>query len=254
VPIEKVGLVEECHQGTLLLDEIGDLSPEAQTGLLRFLQEGEVRPLGSSRTIKVDVRIISATNQDLEKVMEAGSFREDLYDRLNGVTLWVPPLRERRGDILLLVEYFIHNYCELHDETPKRMTKEALDYLMSYPWPGNVRELEHTISRAIILSAGKGLIRLKDLELPGVPSKRAVKEEDLPLDIQKKLGGIRLKPRQKEILKLALEKGPVSSRQLSSQFKVSEQMIRKDLKLLLEKDLLEKNGTTKGTYYILRKS
>ena len=125
---------------------------------------------------------------------------------------------------------------------------------MSYCWPGNVRELEHTISRAIILSAGKGLIRLKDLELPGVPSKRAVKEEDLPLDIQKKLGGIRLKPRQKEILKLALEKGPVSSRQLSSQFKVSEQMIRKDLKLLLEKDLLEKNGTTKGTYYILRKS
>ena len=134
------------------------------------------------------------------------------------------------------------------------MTKEALDYLMSYCWPGNVRELEHTISRAIILSAGKGLIRLKDLELPGVPSKRAVKEEDLPLDIQKKLGGIRLKPRQKEILKLALEKGPVTSLQLSQLFNVTEQQIRKDLKLLLEKDLLEKNGTTKGTYYILRKS
>ena len=125
---------------------------------------------------------------------------------------------------------------------------------MSYCSPGNVRELEHTISRAIILSAGKGLIRLKDLELPETFPEKVLKEEILPLHIQKKLKEINLNTHQREILKLALEKGPVSSRQLSSQFKVSEQMIRKDLKLLLEKDLLEKNGTTKGTYYILRKS
>ena len=124
---------------------------------------------------------------------------------------------------------------------------------MSYCWPGNVRELEHSIIRAIILSAGKGLIRLKNLELPGVQPEKRLKEADLS-HIRKKLEETKLNTRQRDILKLALGKGPVTSLQLSQLFNVTEQQIRKDLKLLLEKDLLEKNGTTKGTYYILRKS
>jgi len=123
---------------------------------------------------------------------------------------------------------------------------------MSYPWSGNVRELEHTISRAIILTAGKGLIRLKDLKLPSGLPEKMVEETDHLADIQKELIQTRVNSRQKEILKLMVEKGPVSTQQLKQLFKVSEQQIRKDLKLLLRKNFIDKIGTTKGSYYVLR--
>jgi len=148
---ERRGRFELAHGGSLFLDEIADIPPSVQIRLLRVLQEKEIERVGGERTIKVDVRIISATNRDLVEALAKGTFREDLYYRLHIVPLRIPPLRERRGDIELLVRHFIG---EISRETGKRITgitDEALRLLTAYPWPGNVRELENAIERAIVL-------------------------------------------------------------------------------------------------------
>ena len=146
------GKFQEAHGGTLFLDEIGELPPEAQVKLLRALQEGEVEPVGASRPVKVNVRVISATNRRLLIMAQDGSFREDLYYRLNVFPIYVPPLRERREDIALLSEHFLARFAA---ETGKRLaglSQEALDLLISYDWPGNVRQLENAIYRAVVLA------------------------------------------------------------------------------------------------------
>jgi len=150
----KPGKFELADKGTVFLDEIGDMDLTIQSKLLRAIEEGEVERVGAVRSIKVDVRIVGASNKDLEKAVEEKKFREDLYYRLNVFPIRIPPLRERREDIPLLVEYFINKYC-LEIKTPgKGITKEALDMLMNYRWKGNVRELENTIERAVILCDG----------------------------------------------------------------------------------------------------
>ncbi len=150
----KPGKFELADKGTVFLDEIGDMDLTIQSKLLRAIEEGEVERVGAVRSIKVDVRIVAASNKDLEKAVEEKKFREDLYYRLNVFPIRIPPLRERREDIPLLVEYFINKYC-LEIKTPgKGITKEALDMLMNYRWKGNVRELENTIERAVILCDG----------------------------------------------------------------------------------------------------
>jgi nitrogen regulation protein NR(I) len=149
---DRKGRFELAHQGTVFLDEIGDMSPKLQVKLLRFLQERTFERVGGSRTIEVDVRIIAATNKDLEKEVEEGHFREDLYFRLNVIPIQVPPLREREGDIPLLVHYFLRQHCLKKDLPAKKISKEALDYLERYEWPGNVRELENMIERMVILT------------------------------------------------------------------------------------------------------
>ncbi len=151
----KEGLFRAAHRGTLFLDEVGEISPRIQVKLLRALQEREIIPLGSTKPVKVDVRILASTNRDLEALMRKGQFREDLYYRLNVITLRIPPLRERKDDIPLLVDHFIRKYSRKHKIPPKRVPKEVLQVLMAYSWPGNVRELENAIERALILSPGE---------------------------------------------------------------------------------------------------
>ncbi len=150
----KKGLFEEAHGGTLLLDEIGDTAPVFQSKLLRVLQESEIRPVGANKSIKVDVRVIAATNKDLKQQVEKGAFREDLYYRLAVVPLQLPALRERREDIPLLVEHCIKKYCSQNHFPLKSVAAKALQLLLDAPWPGNVRELENVIERAVLLSPG----------------------------------------------------------------------------------------------------
>ena len=150
----RAGRFEVADGGTLLLDEVGDLSPLAQAKVLRVLQEGEFESLGSSRTVKVDVRLVAATNQDLAGLVATKRFREDLFYRMQVITLTVPPLRERREDIGLLAQHFLRRYTAKNQRTLEGFTEEALARLLEYSWPGNVRELEHTVERAAILARG----------------------------------------------------------------------------------------------------
>jgi two-component system response regulator AtoC len=152
---EKRGSFELGHQGTLFLDEVGEMSLSAQVKLLRALQEGEVKRLGSERPLAVDVRIIAATIRDLSRAVTEGKFREDLFYRLNVLPLHLPPLREKKEDIPLLVDHFIHKYNELHRLGIEGVAEDALARLLEYSWPGNVRELENTVERAMILAQGK---------------------------------------------------------------------------------------------------
>jgi transcriptional regulator with GAF, ATPase, and Fis domain len=149
---DRKGLFEEADQGTLFLDEIGDMSPSMQAKLLRAIQEGEIRPVGGKRVIRVDVRIISATNRDLKEAVEKGQFREDLYYRLNGVTIQISPLRDRRGDILLLADYFLRGFSEETGIPRRELSHDAKRLILSYPWPGNVRELENTVKNACVIA------------------------------------------------------------------------------------------------------
>lgn len=149
------GRFEQAEKSSIFLDEIGDLSPNLQVKLLRILQEKEFQRLGGTSTIKADVRIITATNRDLEELMVKNLFREDLYYRLNVFPVFIPPLRERRADIPLLVNHFIEKYNRLHGLEIKRISSTAIDLLMTYHWPGNIRELENCIERAAILSTDR---------------------------------------------------------------------------------------------------
>jgi Nif-specific regulatory protein len=148
------GRFELAEGGTLFLDEIGELSPSTQAKLLRVLQEREFERLGGTSTLRVDVRLITATNKDLEQGLADGTFREDLYYRLNVFTICVPPLRERKSDVLLLADLFVERYARHHGRSIKRISTPAIDMLMSYHWPGNVRELENTIERAVLVADG----------------------------------------------------------------------------------------------------
>ncbi|MBI4455977.1 MAG: sigma 54-interacting transcriptional regulator [Acidobacteria bacterium] len=150
----KKGRFEMAGGGTLFLDEVGDLNVSTQVKLLRVLQEREFERLGGTETIKVNVRLIAATNQDLEKAIAGGAFREDLYYRLNVFTIFVPPLRERKPDVMLLADHFLEKYSIEHGKRIKRISTPAIDMLMSYHWPGNVRELENTIERAVLVCDG----------------------------------------------------------------------------------------------------
>ncbi len=148
---QKPGRFELAHKGTIFLDEIGSIEPDVQVRLLRVLQEREFERVGGHRTLKVDVRIIAATNKNLEHAVEEDSFRGDLYYRLNVFPIYMPPLRERKTDILLLADFFLERYAEENGREVKRLSTPAIDMLMVYHWPGNVRELENCIERAVLL-------------------------------------------------------------------------------------------------------
>jgi Nif-specific regulatory protein len=151
----KKGRFELAEGGTLFLDEIGDINLATQVKLLRVLQDREFERLGSTETIKVNVRLIAATNKDLERAIAAQTFREDLYFRLNVFTIFVPPLRERKADLLQLVDHFLEKFSREHHKSIKRISTPAIDMLMSYHWPGNVRELENTLERAVLMCDGQ---------------------------------------------------------------------------------------------------
>ncbi|PYR48730.1 MAG: Fis family transcriptional regulator [Acidobacteria bacterium] len=151
---KQLGKFEQADRGTIFLDEVGDMSAKTQAKVLRVLQEGEVERLGSARTIKVDVRVIAATNKNLEEEIEKGTFREDLYFRLAVIPVYVPPLRERLDDIPLLVRYYVDSFCREYNIRPKRIAQPALETLQRYRWKGNIRELRNTVERLIIMTGG----------------------------------------------------------------------------------------------------
>jgi len=179
---KQVGKFEQADRGTIFLDEIGDMSPKTQAKVLRVLQEQEVERLGSARTIKVDVRVIAATNKNLEDAISRGEFREDLFFRLNVIPIVVPPLRERREDIPRLVQHFAKRTAEEHNLKPKRFDTGALDALQRYRWRGNIRELRNTVERLLIMTPSE-LVRVDDLPgeiRSGEPMRVAALESDGP--------------------------------------------------------------------------
>jgi Nif-specific regulatory protein len=202
---QKKGRFELAHGGTLFLDEVGELSRSTQVKLLRVLQEREFERLGGVRPIKVDVRLVAATNKDLEAAVQQGEFREDLYYRLNVFSLFMPPLRDRRPDILLLADHFVEKYAAAHGKDVRRIATTAIDMLMSYHWPGNVRELENCIERAVLVCDG-GVVHahhlpptLQTAEVSGTLPRRSLAtavesyEKDLILDALKSARGNRAK-------------------------------------------------------------
>jgi transcriptional regulator with PAS, ATPase and Fis domain len=148
---DRMGVFEAANRGTVLLDEIGDIELNFQIKLLRFLEEREIRPLGASRAKQVDVRVIAATNRELQKMVDDGKFREDLWFRLNVVRIKLPALRERRGDVPLLARYFLNKYNARYSRDTK-LTESGLRAMQDYTWPGNVRQLQHLIERLTILA------------------------------------------------------------------------------------------------------
>ena len=174
----KKGLFEEAHGGTLLLDEIGELPSNLQVKLLRVLQEGEIRKLGDTKQITLDVRIIAATAKDLFQEARRGNFREDLFYRLNVIQIDLPPLRGRREDIPLLITHFIKRYNEKHHLKVKTISPRSLNLLLEYEWKGNIRELENAIERAVILSEGN---RIEPSVLPSDIRKAIIHEEKEPI-------------------------------------------------------------------------
>jgi two-component system, NtrC family, nitrogen regulation response regulator NtrX len=159
---KQIGKFEQADRGTIFLDEVGDMSPKTQAKVLRVLQEQEVERLGSARTIKVDVRVIAATNKDLEDAIQRGEFREDLYFRLNVIPIVVPPLRERREDVPQLVQHFAKLTSDEHNLKPKRFEPAAMEALQRYRWRGNIRELRNTVERVMIMSPAE-VVRYDDL-------------------------------------------------------------------------------------------
>jgi DNA-binding NtrC family response regulator len=157
------GRLEQAHKGTLFLDEVGTMSPALQAKLLRVLQEREFEPVGDSHTVKIDVRVIAATHSDLAKMVADGTFREDLYYRLNVIPVKLPPLRERREDIPLLVQHFLQKLSSESGRATVTISQDALRRLMAYHWPGNIRQLENAIERALAFSQGRSQIDVQDL-------------------------------------------------------------------------------------------
>ncbi|HVX14489.1 MAG TPA: sigma-54 dependent transcriptional regulator [Pirellulales bacterium] len=155
---KRIGRFEQCTGGTLFLDEIGDMSPLVQSKLLRLLQEQRFERVGGTETIQTDVRVLTATNRDLEKMVEDGDFRADLYYRLNGYTIKLPPLRERGDDVLVLLEHFVSRFSQTLNKDVQGISPEALELLLKYPWPGNVRELQSVVKQSLLHATGQVLM------------------------------------------------------------------------------------------------
>ena len=172
---DKRGLIETADKGTLFLDEIGNISPEMQVRLLRFLEDRKIRRIGDLKENVVDCRVLAATNSDLIEDIKHGRFREDLYYRLRVVTLQIPPLRERKEDIPILTRHFVQSYAHQNGMRPVNLPSETVDYMCTYPWPGNVRELKNAIEAGIVMCHGN-LLRPEDMHLSGLPAMSAVEE------------------------------------------------------------------------------
>ena len=217
------GKIASAHGGTLFLDEVAEMTAALQAKMLRFLQEREIQPLGSSTSRVVDVRILAATNRDLEEEVRERRFREDLYYRLNVVPVRIPPLRRRKEDIALLAEHFFHAYREKHRGSVRSISPEAMEVLVGHPWPGNVRELENTIERAVVLCRGD-VLTAEDL-FPGAPPPGAESEAADPYR-----PGLTLREAEAEIMRLALERAGGNKTLAAKNLGVSRQTLINKLK------------------------
>jgi transcriptional regulator with GAF, ATPase, and Fis domain len=198
----RVGRFEQAHRGTLFLDEVGDLPLEIQTKLLRVLQEREFQRVGSSETIRVDVRLIAATNVDLVQKIREGKFREDLYYRLNVVPIAAPPLRERLEDIPLLAHHFIEKICRLEAIPTRRFAPETIERLKNCPWPGNVRQLENVVEMAVALSGAREVLHPSDFPLSAASAPHSAPGSTIQTnDFEQTVGRI-----ERQILEDALKK------------------------------------------------
>ncbi len=221
---DRIGRFELANSGTMFLDEIGDISLNMQVKLLRVLQEGEFERVGGAETIKVDVRIITATNQDLEARIRERKFRQDLYYRLNVIPIDVPPLRERKDDIKLLVEYFLEKYQEVHKKKIERIENDAISALDDYDWPGNIRELENYVERAIVLNK-TGIITKSDFPQAIAKSQKTIVEYDESTGLN---GAVDLFERQLILSELNRNKG--NKARTATNFKINRSTFMSKLK------------------------
>lgn len=226
------GKVEIADGGTLFLDEVNELSMKAQVALLRFIQEREIIPVGSERRIKVDVRIIVATNRDLLTLIKTGAFREDLYYRINVFPINLPPLRERKKDIIALANWFINEFRREYSRPFEMLTEEAQKELMTYDWPGNIRELRNCIERAAILTKGKK-IHQESLLLPKNNNNQMETVVDGEADVEncfENIGIMELKKLENEYIHWVLKKMGDNKNLTASKLGISERGIRYKLK------------------------
>ena len=207
---DKAGLFEVAGSGTIFLDEIGEIAPTVQAKLLRALQEREIRRVGAERSIKVNARVVAATNRDLRAAVDAGTFREDLYFRLGAFIITVPPLRDRREDIPPLVHNFLVRAASRMKKDVSSVSADAMTALMNYRWPGNVRELEHAVERAVIL-ANYPNIRVRDLP-PEITQKSRARAGDDTLDLQEQ---------ERVMIERALERFGGNRRKAAEALKIS---------------------------------
>jgi two-component system response regulator HydG len=220
------GRFELAHGGSIFLDEIGEMTPSTQAKLLRVLQEREIEPLGSTKTIKVDIRILSATNKDLKEEVKRGMFREDLFYRLNVVPILVPTLRERKEDIPLLIDHFLKIYNEKNGRSLKGFHPRALDAMMRYSWPGNIRELENVVERAVILT------RDEHVSLPELPEPIAqAVEEPLPWKVREGIRpGMTIREMEKELILVTLEHNDGNRTRSAAELGITRRTLQNKLK------------------------
>ena len=220
----RIGRFEEADGGTLFLDEIGELSPQVQVKLLRFLQEHEFQRLGGNQTLRTDVRVISATNRNLEQRVKEGAFREDLFYRLNVVLMSIPPLRERKEDIPILIDHFLKKYAEENGKEIAGLSSEAQDVLLKYDYPGNVRELENIIERAVVI-AREAVISVEDL-----PFRESMEETTAGRKAEEGLLRGSIEELERNLIVEAMEKAGEHQSRAAEFLGISERMLRYKLK------------------------
>jgi DNA-binding NtrC family response regulator len=244
----KPGLLVVADGGTVFLDEVGDLPLDAQVMLLRVLQDGEIRPVGSTQTVRVDVRLVAATHRDLETEVERGAFREDLYYRLRRVLLEVPPLRARREDIPLIVEHFRVRVNRRYGLSVRGLRPAALGVLDRQSWRGNVRDLEGVVEQAMIFQ-GEGWITPEGLDLPptGRPPVADRRTGETPRIVESQTVGLTWV--QEDALRIAVERGEVRRRDVIIRCGISREAARRQLVGLVERGLLRRIGSGRGARY-----
>ncbi|MCB9209244.1 MAG: sigma-54-dependent Fis family transcriptional regulator [Ignavibacteriales bacterium] len=237
---QRIGRFEEADGGTLFIDEVGDIPLQAQVKLLRAIQFGEIQKLGGNSTIKVDVRIITATHRDLESMIKNGEFREDLFYRLNVVSIHLPSLRQRKSDIPILVDHLIKKHAEINQKIISSISSEAMDQLMKYQYPGNIRELENIIERAVVLCRGD-LITKSDLpaQIGKISEKKIFDPTDLEDGYEEKVRSF-----EKEIIFEALSRTNGNKSAAARILNITERHLRSRIEILDIKDDVNKKRET----------
>ncbi len=246
----KPGRFELAEGGTIFLDEIGEIPPQTQVKLLRVLQDHQVERLGSTSPIRVDVRVLAATNRDLKADLREGRFREDLYFRLNVVSLVIPPLRARKEDIPVLVDHFVESYVKEHETIGKRLSPGAMDRLYAHSWPGNVRELKNTVERALVIARAE-VIRADEIVFPEAAAVNAPPGAPTTPTRLTQINASDLNHRQQRLLTILARRDSITNREYADLVGVSARTGNRDLRELLERGLIVQVGKKRAAVYRL---